>query len=112
MNEMRKLMETVEPLYDERFASSIGAYGFDGSDADPAEIGFFEKLRYRSLHKKYKAKFVFAKVHNLSDTIINKTRDLAEYYGYLAGENDISERNLRRIMRQYEFDNKGRVIEA
>lgn len=101
MNDMRKLMETVEPLYDERFASSVGSYD-DDVDAGSANTGFFEKLRLRRLHKKYQAQHIFAKTHNLEQAA-RKAQDLAEYYGYLVGENDISERNLRRIQRQYEL---------
>lgn len=112
MNDMRKLMETVEPLYDERFASSVGSYDFDDDvDAGSANTGFFEKMRFRALYRKYKTKFIYASVRHLEQAA-QKARDLAEYYGYLAGENDISERNLRRIQRQYEFDRKGIVIEA
>ena len=104
-------MEAVEPLYDERFASSVGPYDFDDVDAEPADTGFFEKMRYRALYRKYRTKFAYASIYRLEQAA-QKARDLAEYYGYLAGENDISDRNLRRIMRQYEFDDKGRVIEA
>lgn len=109
MNEMRRLMEMVEPLC-ERFAPTVGDHDLNDQDAPPAAKGFFEKMRYRALYKKYKTKYIFAKVYRLDDDTIRRAKDLAEYYGYLAGENDISDRNLSRIQRQYAFDDKGRIV--
>lgn len=110
MNEMRRLMEAVEHACEE-ITQPFTPFDTNDYHAEPVKISFLDKVRYRSLHRRYTVKYIYAKSHNLPDSAA-KAKDLAEYYGYLAGENDISDRNLRRIMRQYEFDNKGRLIEA
>lgn len=107
MNEMRKLMEAVGPWCEE-FAPAIA---IGNAEAPPAKVGFFDKMRFRRLHKKYKTQYAYARTHNLPKAA-QKAQDLIEYYGYIAGENDISEQNLRRIQRQYEFDAQGKLVEA